>query len=90
MAMFLSPRKFNSPYKIYQLIPQILLLGLYFLIASCSTKGLKRATDIYQEKPYKYGQKQDNKFDYRKNRLKTEKKPIPFFKDPPIASIADL
>ena len=90
MAVFLSPRQFNSPYKTYQLIPQILLLGLYFLIASCSTKGPKRTTDIYQEKPYKYGQKQDNKFDYRKNRLKTEKKPIPFLKDPPIDSIADL
>ena len=90
MAVFLSPRKFNSPYKIYQLIPQILLLGLYFLIASCSIKGPKHTTDIYQEKPYKYGQKQDNKFDYRKNRLKTEKQPTPFLKDPPIHSVGDL
>ena len=90
MAVFLSPKKFNSPYKIYQLIPQILLLGLCFLIASCSTKGPKRTTDIYQKKPYKYGQKQDNIFDYRRKRLKTEKKSIPFLKAPPIDSIADL
>jgi len=90
VAVFLIPRKFNSPYKFYQLIPQILLLGLYFLIASCSTDGPKRTTDIYQEKPYKYGQKRDNKFDYRKNRLKTEKKPTPFLKDPPIHSVGDL
>ena len=90
MAVFLSQKKFNSPYKVCQLIPQILLLGLYFLIASCSTKSPQRTNDIYQEKPYKYGQKRDNKFDYRKNRLKTQNKPTPLLKDPPIHSIADL
>ena len=88
--MFLSQRQFNSPYKNYQLIPQVLLLGIYFLIASCSTKDPNRTTSIYQEKPYKYGQKQDNKFDYRKNRLQTKKQPESVLKDPPIDSIADL
>ena len=88
--MFLSQRQFNSPYKSYQLIPQVLLLGIYFLIASCSTKDPNRTTNIYQEKPYKYGQKQDNKFDYRKNRLQTKKQPESVLKDPPIDSIADL
>ena len=88
--MFLSQRQFNSPYKSYQLIPQVLLLGIYFLIASCSTKEPNRTTNIYQEKPYKYGQKQDNKFDYRKNRLQTKKQPESVLKDPPIDSIADL
>ena len=88
--MFLSQRQFNSPYKNYQLIPQVLLLGIYFLIASCSTDSPKRTTNIYQEKPYKYGQKQDNKFDYRKNRLQTKKQPESVLKDPPIDSIADL
>ena len=88
--MFLSQRQFNSPYKNYQLIPQVLLLGIYFLIASCSTKDPNRTTNIYQEKPYKYGQKQDNKFDYRKNRLQTKKQPESVLKDPPIDSIADL
>ena len=88
--MFLSQRQFNSPYKNYQLIPQVLLLGIYFLIASCSTKDPNRTANIYQEKPYKYGQKQDNKFDYRKNRLQTKKQPESVLKDPPIDSIADL
>ena len=88
--MFLSQRQFNSPYKNYQLIPQVLLLGIYFLIASCSTKDPNPTTSIYQEKPYKYGQKQDNKFDYRKNRLQTKKQPESVLKDPPIDSIADL
>ena len=88
--MFLSQRQFNSPYKSYQLIPQVLLLGIYFLIASCSTKDPNRTTNIYQQKPYKYGQKQDNKFDYRKNRLQTKKQPESVLKDPPIDSIADL
>ena len=88
--MFLSQRQFNSPYKNYQLISQVLLLGIYFLIASCSTKEPNRTTNIYQEKPYKYGQKQDNKFDYRKNRLQTKKQPASVLKDPPIDSIADL
>ena len=90
MAVFLSLRKFNSPYKYGKLIPQILLWGLYFLIASCSTKGPKRTTDIYQDKPYQFGQKQDNRFDYRKNRLQTKKKPTPFLKDPLIHSIVSL
>ena len=88
--MFLSQRQFNSPYKNYQLIPQVLLLGIYFLIASCSTKDPNRTTNIYHDKPYKYGQKQDNKFDYRKNRLQTKKQPESVLKDPPIDSIADL
>ena len=86
----MSQRQFNSPYKNYQLIPQVLILGIYFLIASCSTKDPNRTTSIFQEKPYKYGQKQDNKFDYRKNRLQTKKQPESVLKDPPIDSIADL
>ena len=88
--MLLSQRQFNSPYKNCQLIPQVLLLGLYFLIASCSTKNPNRTTNIYHDKPYEYGQKQDNKFDYRKNRLQTKKQPKSVLKDPPIDSIADL
>lgn len=89
--MSLSRRQFNSLCKNRLLIPQILLLGLYFLIASCSATGSNRTPDTYPEKPYKYGQKRDKKFDYRKDRLRNKEiESPPAIKQLPVESIADL
>lgn len=89
--MFLSQRQFNSLSKIRLPIPQLIILGFFFLIASCSTQGPSRTADIYPDKPKKYGEKSDHKFDYRKDRLRAkEKKVEPLDTQPPLKSIADL
>jgi len=85
----LGLRQFNPLYISRQLIPKILLFGLFFLVTSCSIKGPKRTTGIYQEKP-RYAQKRNDKFDYRKNKLKTKKLPSHAYKDQHIKSISEL
>ncbi len=89
--MFLSQRQFNSLCKNRLIIPQIIILGLFFLISSCSTQSSSRTTDIYPEKSHRYGKNRDHKFKYRKDRLQTKEKEIPTVDlQPPIESIADL
>ena len=84
--MFLSQKQFNSLSKIRLPIPQLIVLGFFFLIASCSTQGPSRTADIYPDKPKRYGEQRDHKFDYRKDRLRAKEKEV----EPPLKSIADL
>ncbi len=89
--MFLSQRQFNSLSKIRLPIPQLIILGFFFLIASCSTQGPSRTADIYPDKPKRYGEKKDRKFDYRKDRLRTKEEEVePLDIQPALESIADL
>jgi membrane-bound lytic murein transglycosylase A len=89
-SVFLSERQLNSLFKIRLLIPQLIILGFFFLIASCSIQGPIRTADIYPDKPKKYGER-DHKFDYRKDRLRNkDKKNEPLDIQPPLKSIADL
>ena len=80
--MFLSQRQFNSLCKkFYLAIPQLIIFGLFFLIASCSTQGPSRKGVWYPEKTQRYGKNKNYKFDYRKNRLlKKEKESAPEIK----------
>jgi membrane-bound lytic murein transglycosylase A len=89
--VFLSQRQFNALCNNRLIIPQIIILGLFFLISSCSTQGSSRTTDIYPEKPHRYGKNQDHKFEYRKDRLQTKEKETPTADlQPSVESIADL
>ena len=74
LTVFLSERQLNSLSKIRIPVPQLITLGFFFLIASCSTQGPSRTSDIYPDKPKRYGEKRDHKFDYRKDRLRTKEK----------------
>jgi hypothetical protein len=84
--VFLSQRQFNPLSKIRLPVPQLIVLGFFFLIASCSTQGPSRTADIYPDKPKRYGEQRDLKFDYRKDRLRAKEKEV----EPPLKSIADL
>ena len=89
--MFLIQRQFYSLSKIRLPIPQLIVLGFFFLIASCSTQGPSRTADIYPDKPKRYGEQRDHKFDYRKDRLRAKEKEVePLDIEPPLKSIADL
>jgi len=89
--VLLSQRQFNSLSKIRLPIPQLIILGFFFLIASCSTQGPSRTADIYPDKPKRYGEKRDHKFDYRKDRLQAKEKEVaPLDIQLPLKSIADL
>ncbi len=89
--MFLNQRQFNSLSKIRLPIPQLIILGFFFLIASCSTQGPSRTADVYPDKPKRYGEKSDHKFDYREDRLRTKEKEVaPLDIQPVLQSIADL
>ncbi len=59
-------------------LPHIIILGLFFLVASCSTKGPGSPTVSYPDRTGKYEDSKDPNFDYRQDRLqkqdeKTEK-----------------
>ena len=89
--MFLSQRKFDSLCKkFYLAIPQLIIFGLFFLIASCSTQGPSRKGVWYPEKTQRYGESKKYKFDYRKNRLLKKEKESPTEVRTDIASIKDF
>jgi len=89
--VLLSQRQFNSLSKIRFPIPQLIVLGFFFLIASCSTQGPSRTADIYPDKPKRYGEQRDHKSDYRKDRVRAkEKEATPPDIQLPLKSIADL
>ncbi len=89
--MLLSLRQFNSLSKIRLPIPQLIILGFFFLIAPCSTQDPSRTTDIYQDKPKRYGEKRDPEFDHRKDRLHAKEKEVaPLDIQPPLKSTAYL
>ncbi|MEK9629020.1 MAG: MltA domain-containing protein [Nitrospinota bacterium] len=90
--MFLSQRQFNSLCeKVHLAIPQIIILGLYFLVASCSTTGPSQTADVHPDKRERHGKYRDHKFDYRKDRLSKKEKSTPKLEIPEgLESIADL
>jgi membrane-bound lytic murein transglycosylase A len=89
--VFLNQKQFNSLSKIRLPIPQLIILGFFFIIASCSTQGPSRTAETYPDEPKRYGEQRDHKFDYRKDRLSTKEKPVePLDIQPPLESIADL
>ena len=87
--MFLSQS--NSFCKIHLAISQLIILGLFSLLASCSTKGSSRTTDIYSYKSERDGKNHSHKLDYRKNNPTTkEKESKPVGLKPYLESVADL
>ena len=89
--MLLNQRQFKSIFKIRLPFPQLIILGFFFLIASCSTQGPSRTSDIYPDTPRRYGEQRDLKFDYRKDRLRAKEKEVELLDiQPPLKSIADL
>ena len=87
--MFLSQRQFNALCEIRLPKTQLIIIGFFFLIASCSTQSPSRTADIYPEK--RYSKKHDHQFDYRKDRLRAkEKESAPLAPPPLLKSIADL
>ncbi len=86
--MFLNQ---SNPFCKFRLISQLIILGLYFLLASCSTKGASRSKDIYSYKP-KGGEKNHaHKLDYRKNKARTKEKGSKIAGlQPNLESISDL
>ena len=87
--MFLSQS--NSLCKLRLAILQLIILGLFFLIASCSTKGPNRTADIYSYKPEKDEKNYAHKFDSHKNKpITKEKESKPAGLQPSLESIADL
>jgi len=73
------------------LISQLIILGLFLLFASCSTKGSSRTTDIYSYKSERDGKNHAKKFDRRKNKpIAKEKGSKPVGLQPGLESIADL
>ena len=87
--MFLSQS--NSLCKLRLAISQLIILGLFFLLASCSAKGPSRTADIYSHKSERDGKNHAYKFDYRKNKpITKEKESKPVGLQPSLGSIADL
>ena len=87
----MSLNKSNSLCKLHLAILQLIILGLFFLIASCSTKGPSRTADIYSHKSERDGKNHAYKFDYRKNKpITKEKESKPVGLQPSLKSIADL
>ena len=86
--MFLSQS--NSLYKL-RLISQLIILGLFSLLASCSTKGSSRTTDIYSYKSERDGKNHAHKLDYRKNKpITKEKESKPVGLQPTLESMVNL
>ena len=87
--MFFSQSNFLC--KLRLAISQLIILGLFFLIASCSTKGPSRTADISSHKPERDEKNYAHKFDSHKNKSITkEKESKPVGLQPSLKSIADL
>ena len=87
--MFLSQS--NSLCKLRLAISQLIILGLFFLIKSCSTKGNSRTADISSNKPERDEKNYAHKFDSHKNKSITkEKESKPVGSQPNLESITDL
>ena len=74
--------------------PLIIILGLFFLVASCSTKGPGSSIGSYPDRTGNYKNPKDHDFDYRQDRLQNQdneknlKQNSEPFSDP--ATLADL
>ncbi|MZH03048.1 MAG: hypothetical protein F3745_06555, partial [Nitrospinae bacterium] len=75
-------------------IPLVIILALYFLVASCSTKGPSSPIGSYPDRTGKYKSSKDHDFNYRQDRLrkqnteKNQEQDSETFSDP--ATLADL
>ena len=86
--MFLSQS--NSLCKL-RLSSNLIILGLFFLLASCSTKGPSRSADIYSYKSERDKKIHAHKLDYLKNKpIKKDKEFKPAGLQPNLGSIVDL
>ncbi len=50
----------------------VIIIGLFFLVASCSTKGPTHTTDSYPDRMGKYGDSHDSDLGYRQDRLRKQ------------------
>lgn len=67
--MNLIPQRLHSLCKNNSPLICILIFGLFFLVASCSTKGPGSRTSSYPDQTGKFENPKDHIFDYRKDRL---------------------
>ncbi len=70
-----------------------MIIGFFFLIASCSTKNPGRTLDTYSDKSKRSEEIRDHKFDYRQDRLRAKEEKLSSLEPldtQPLPSIADL
>ena len=74
--MNLIPKRFHSFFSNNSALSYITVLGLFFLLASCSTKGPNSPINPYPEQIAKPESSKDKDwdFDYRKDRLHPKEK----------------
>jgi len=70
--MNLIPQRFHSLFNKNSPLPYIIILGLFFLVASCSTKGSDSPLKSYPDQIGKHEGSKDWDFNYRKDRLHPE------------------
>ena len=67
--MNLIPQRFHSLFNKNSPLPYIIILGLFFLVASCSTKGPDSPLKPYHDQTGKHEDSKDQDFNYRMDRL---------------------
>ena len=70
--MNLIPQRFHSLFNKNSPLPYIIILGLFFLAASCSTKSPDSPLKPYPDQTGKRENSRDWDFNYRKDRLYTK------------------
>ena len=70
--MNLNLKQFHSYFRKNSILPVITTLGLFILLASCSTKGPDSSLKPYPEQTVEHKDSRDWDFDYRKDRLYPE------------------
>ena len=67
--MNLIPQRFHSLFNKNSPLPYIIILGLFFLVASCSTKSPNSPLKPYHDQTGKHEDSKDQDFNYRMDRL---------------------
>ena len=67
--MNLIPQRFHSLFNKNSPLPYIIILGLFFLVASCSTKDPDSPLKPYHDQTGKHEDSKDQDFNYRMDRL---------------------
>ena len=67
--MNLIPQRFHSLFNKNSPLPYIIILGLFFLVASCSTRGPDSPLKPYHDQTGKHEGSKDQDFNYRMDRL---------------------
>ena len=67
--MNLIPQRFHSLFNKNSPLPYIIILGLFFLVASCSTKSPDSPLKPYHDQTGKHEDSKDQDFNYRMDRL---------------------